>query len=101
MVTTSDPNDPRIKRYKGPEQPGPQDEVYLVLPEEERAKGFVRPVRSTYVHQKCGFATTMGKSLAETYARNPKFYGATYCVGCSAHFPVSEFKWDDGQTLGS
>ncbi len=101
MSLTTDPNDPKLTRYTGPEKPGPQADVYLVLSEEERAKGFVRPVRRTYVHDKCGVATTMGSALAETYARDPKFYGATYCVGCSAHFPVAEFKWDDGNTVGS
>jgi len=28
--------------------------AYVVLSADERAKGFVRPVRRTYVHQKCG-----------------------------------------------
>ena len=101
MSLTTDPNDPRLGRYTGPENPGPQAEVYLVLSDEERAKGFLRPVRQTYVHDKCGVATKMGIALAEAYARDPKFYGATYCVKCSAHFPVSEFKWEDGQTVGS
>jgi len=102
MSLTTDPNDPKLTRYTEPEKPGPQAEVYLVLSEEERAKGFVRPVRRSYTHSKCGFSTKMGLALCETYARNPKFYGATYCCGCSAHFPVSEFKWDeDGQIVGS
>ncbi len=75
---------------------------YWVLPEEERAKGFVRPFRNKYVHNKCGVLTVMGTALSETYARDPKFYGATYCVGCKTHFPVSEFVWDkDGQVVGS
>lgn len=101
MSLTTDPNDPRLGHYTGPEKPGPQAEVYLVLSEEERAKGFVRPVRQSYIHDKCGVLTRMGLALAETYARDPKFYGATYCVGCSAHFPVSEFKWEDGSVVGS
>jgi len=45
----------------------------------------------------CGAATTMGYALAETYARQPGFYGATYCVGCERHRPVGadgEFVWD-------
>lgn len=72
-------------------------ETYLVLSEEERAKGFVRPVRHTYVHLRCGAATTMGQALAETYARNPTFYTGTYCAHCKGHFPVGpagEFVWD-------
>lgn len=74
-----------------------QQEGYVVLAEEERAKGFIRPVRRSYVHLKCGTVTTMGLTLAETYARDPKFYGATFCCGCGAHFPVGEkgeFEWD-------
>lgn len=125
---------------------------YLVLSDEERSKGFVRPVRKTYLHtgmrpnaetrdlnaeelalyadQKyvryeeypkddstasvgrfwtqaeldsgCGGSqTTMGLELAETYARNPRFYGSTFCCSCRTHFPVAEFKWLDGQTVGS
>lgn len=70
---------------------------YVVLAEEERAKGFVRPVRDSYVHLKCGSVTRMGRTLAETYARDPQFYSGTFCVGCGAHFPVGkdgEFIWD-------
>jgi hypothetical protein len=34
-------------------------------------------VRRAYIHEKCGTLTTMAERLAETYARDPKFYGAT------------------------
>lgn len=74
-----------------------QQKGYVVLSDEERAKGFVRPVRRSYVHQKCGVVTTMGQALAETYARQPDFYSGTFCCGCGAHFPVGddgEFVWD-------
>ena len=94
MTLVTDPSDPRLTHYTGPEKPGSQAEVYLVLSEEERKKGFVRPVRQSYIHKTCGGLTHMGLALSETYARNPKFYGATYCCTCSAHFPVSEFVWD-------
>jgi hypothetical protein len=70
---------------------------YWVLSESERAKGFVRPVRRAYLHETCGSVTTMGVALAETYARDPHFYGSTYCVHCGAHFRVGEhgeFTWD-------
>jgi hypothetical protein len=77
---------------------------YVVLSEEERKRGFVRPVRRTYVHQKCGVATTMGLALAETYARDPTFYSGTFCVGCGTHFtfgqPDGDFLWDDGSKVG-
>ena len=90
---TDDPNDPRLTRGADDELT-PQAEVYLVLSEAERARGFIRPVRRSYVHDTCGSVTTMGLALAETYARNPKFYGATYCVTCGMHRPVDEFVWD-------
>jgi hypothetical protein len=93
MSYTTDKNDPRLG-HGVDENPIDQHEVYLILSDEERAKGFVRPVRQTYVHTVCGTATTMGKALAETYAKDPKFYGATYCVGCRKHLPVDEFVWD-------
>lgn len=73
-----------------------QQKGYVVLSDEERAKGFVRPVRRSYVHLKCGVVTTMGQSLAETYATNPEFYSGTFCAGCRSHFPVGEggeFVW--------
>lgn len=73
-----------------------QQQDYVVLAEEERAKGFVRPVRRSYKHLKCGGVTTMGQTLAETYARDPNFYSGTFCSHCHAHFPVGpdgEFEW--------
>jgi hypothetical protein len=94
---TSDPADPRLS-HGSDIAPVPQSAAYLVLSAEERAKGFVRPVRRAYRHQdpECGAVTTMGQALAETYARRPDFYGATYCVGCRMHRPVGaegEFTW--------
>lgn len=85
-------------------KPNGQQKGYVVLSEAERARGFVRPVRRTYVHEKCGVATTMSQALAETYARKPDFYSGTFCCGCGAHFPVGEsgqFVWDDGTKVGT
>lgn len=98
MSLTSDPTDPRLTHGADPADAPYRDqaEVYLVLSEDERAKGFVRPVRRSYWHETCGTVTTMGQALAETYARNPTFYGATYCTGCGQHRPVGaagEFHW--------
>jgi hypothetical protein len=42
----------------------------------------------------CGTVTTMGQVLAETYARDPMFYGSTYCCHCQMHRPVEEFVWE-------
>lgn len=150
MSLTTDRNDPRLnqKREDG------QQEAYLVLSEEERAKGFVRPLRRAYRHvgirpkyplrdltpeeherydefgyvkfeeypqprpdgssavgrfwtkrdleSGCGAETRMGLPLCETYARDPKFYGATFCCGCGTHLPLAEFVWvEDGQPVGS
>jgi len=131
---------------------------YLVLCPEERAKGYVRPLRRSYLHvgtklrgtlemlEKpyhsedtgkiyvavdrfqvgetragtyltqqdvdriklkgsyggCDVKTDMSLSLCETYARDPKFYGSTFCCGCGKHLPVGEFMWvEDGQVVGS
>lgn len=145
MGTTDDRNDPGLRKI----EPDGMQEKYLVLSEEERAKGFVRPLRQSYRHvgrpgpanplleltakqreiygdryakfekypesrepvlghfwtqndlnridHGCGTVTTMGPTIAETYARDPSFYGATFCAGCHAHFPVGdegEFVWD-------
>lgn len=78
-------------------KPNGQQKGYIVLSEEERAKGFVRPVRKSYVHLACGGLTTMNDALAETYARQPDFYSGTFCCTCRQHFPVGEcgeFVWD-------
>jgi hypothetical protein len=72
------------------------NKCYLVLPDGQR-KDLVRPVRRSYIHLTCGTRTTMGQAIAETYAANPSFYGATFCVNCRGHFPVGEqgeFVWD-------
>lgn len=71
-----------------------QHKAYWVLSAEEIAKGLVRPVRDSYKHTECGVVTTMSAKLALTYARDPKFYGSTFCVGCKGHFPVGEFTWE-------
>ena len=96
MGLTTDPHEGCLHEIL----PNGQQKCYLVLPEEERAKGFVRPVRKSYRHVECGTVTTMGRELAETYARDPYFYGGTFCVGCGTHFNlVNEngkraFVWD-------
>jgi len=136
-------------------QPTGQHADYIVLTDEERRRGFVRPVRRSYRHvgtrpkhplrdltdeekamfadagyakfevypeecspktgrfwtprqlaSGCGAVTSMGAALAETYARDPGFYGATFCTGCNAHFAVGaegEFVWEDapGERVGT
>ncbi len=84
---------------------------YVVLTEDERQKGFIRPVRRTYVHvgiepkmngivlvkvgeRGCGTRTTMGIAIAETYARDPGFYSGTFCCTCAVHRPLNEFYWE-------
>lgn len=79
-----------------------QQKGYVVLAEEERAKGFVRPYRDTYRHLTCNSTTTMGRTLAETYARQPDFYSGTFCCACRAHFPLDQFVWaGTDQQVGS
>ena len=101
--TTSDRSDPGLREI----EPSGQQKKYLVLSDDERAKGFVRPVRASYIHDACGTVTTMGRAIAETYARAPSFYDGTFCCGCGKHFPLVKpdgsraFKWvPDGQGVG-
>lgn len=57
----------------------------------------------------CGAVTTMALSIAATYARDPGFYGGTFCTRCGSHFPVGEngeFVWcendgGDGPRVGT
>lgn len=161
ISTTTDGQPPR-EGHENASAPAPinpstgQHAAYWVLSEAERAKGFVRPVRTSYKHvgvrpkypvrdltddekyrfdpdgkegyvkweqypesespktgklwtekelnSGCGQVTTMGQVLAETYARDPKYYGATFCANCRYHFPVGadgEFEWLDGQKVGT
>jgi len=98
---TTDENDPGLKEIRS----DGQQEKYIVLSEEERAKGFVRPVRRSYIHKKCGGNTKMGLALAETYAREPSFYGGTFCAICGDHFDLlkdgeRQFEWEDGTGVG-
>ena len=153
---TTDPTDPELGHGSDNEKV-PQNKAYLVLSQEEIDKGFIRPVRTDYVHvgkkakfdneikpltaeqaerhkdtdyvayveysekekdgssvvgryftqeqldhykkPGCDVRTIMSREIAETYARDPKFYGATYCVGCSRHLPVDEFVWDGTDEL--
>ncbi len=119
MGLTTDPNEPCLQDIK----PDGQQCCYLVLSEEERAKGFVMPVHRSYTHLKCGSVTTMGLALCETYARSPKFYGGTFCCACGSHCNLREyrdlpegvidpttginveyvhtFEWPDGTPVGS
>lgn len=122
---------------------------HWVLSADDRAKGFIRPVRKSYTHvgapgprhpltelsdeqkalwpdegfvkfepypeserpslgrfwtQKdldgigrgCRGTTSMGLSIAETYASRPGFYGSTFCATCGDYFKVGrdgEFVW--------
>lgn len=101
MPITTDPTDPRLG-HGVDDEPRPQNDAYLVLSKDEIAKGLIRPVRYAYIHKTCGTETLMGTALADTYARDPKFYSSTYCVACQKHRPVSEFTWSvDGTEVGS
>lgn len=98
MGLTEDPNE---ARNSGIDPNTGLQRKYLVLSEQERAKGFQRPLRTSYLHAPalggCGSVTVMHRSLAETYAREPEFYTHTFCVGCRTHYPVGEdgqFYWE-------
>lgn len=90
MSLTTDPDEARNsgKRLNGEQQ------KYVILSEAERRKGFVRPLRYSYRHDTCGWPTSMARQIAETFARDPSFYGGTFCSTCHDHFPVEQFVWE-------
>ena len=98
MGITTDPNDPRLAKGNDTE-PREQAEMYLALSAEELAKGYLRPVRNWYVHSVCNGQTRMPMACAQTHARDPWFYGGTYCCHCQKHRPLTEFKWVDGEPM--
>lgn len=107
-TTSGQPPEPGYEHAPAPAPVDPatgQHKAYWILSDEERGKGFVRPVRRSYKHLVCGTVTRMGDKIAETYAREPTFYGSTFCVECRNHFPVGslgQFVWtDDGSKVGT
>jgi hypothetical protein len=71
-------------------------------PESERPKSgrYWSQADLDAVGKGCRTVTRMGRALAETYARQPSFYGATFCCGCGIHLPVGErgeFVWEGTQ----
>lgn len=94
---TEDTGQPTTRKH-----PDGQYVDHWVLSEEERAKGFQRPVRRSYYHGVCGGVTTMPQAIAETYAASPGYYGRTFCSRCQVYLPVGpdgEFTWMDGPRL--
>ncbi|RQW76761.1 MAG: hypothetical protein EHM14_15870 [Methanothrix sp.] len=67
---------------------------FEVYPEGEKSTGRFWTQKDFDAMKGCGVLTTMGLAIAETYARDPKYYGATFCCGCDKHLPVEEFVWD-------
>jgi hypothetical protein len=76
-----------------------QYKKYLVLTKEEISKGYIRPLRRTYFHVECQSKTKMAIKIAQTFARNPTFYDATYCYKCQLHKPLREFLWVEGDKI--
>lgn len=154
---TTDGNEPTQLTGGAPQPIDPQTgqhKAYWVLSEEERAGGFIRPLRFKYIHvglrpkypvrqltaeeterwkeagytlfetypedspegkdgkvgrfwtpellsSGCMTETTMSRTIAETYAKDPNFYGGTFCCKCKTHLPVEQFEWEDGSKVGS
>ena len=104
MRTTTDgrPARPGFEHASAPSPADPvtgQSASYWIMSPEERAKGFVRPVGFAYWHDRCGTVTSMTRDIAETFARDPKFYGTTFCVQCGGQFAIGrngQFFWMDG-----
>ena len=103
MGVTTDRNDPGIRKLRA----DGQQESYIVLSSDELAKGYVVPYRRSTVHVACGTLTRIPEACAVTYARDPGFYGGTFCCACGKHFPLvapdgsRAFTWDeDGEGVG-
>jgi hypothetical protein len=88
-----------------PEEEKRYDDYYFVKfeeypdPEEGAPRGrFWSQAELDAVGRGCGMVTTMPQPIAETYARQPGFYGSTFCCGCREYRPVGgrgEFVWSD------
>lgn len=77
-----------------------QQRAYVVLSPDERAKGYVKPLRDSYKHAVCGATTRMSADIASTYARDPWFYSSTFCIRCRTHLPLDQFTWEpDGESM--
>lgn len=149
MKVTLSGNEPEVLDGPAPAPINPETGMHKdhwILSQEERDKGFTRPVRISYRHvgirnkyaikylsneerekykqygyvafekypdsespltgrfytndqleqlnSGCGVVTTMNFKIAQTYARDPKFYGATFCAGCGTYLPVEQFVWE-------
>lgn len=59
---------------------------------------FEQEVRERYIHEACGGETVMKRHIAESVARDPEYYGSTFCSKCGDYYPVEEFHWkEDGE----
>ncbi len=82
----------------------PQTGKHRDVNDRQRVKGFVRPVRRTYVHTVCGKETTIvDEKIAAMFAKKPKYYKRTFCRHCRLHLAVDQFVWqgDDQEQVGS
>lgn len=66
------------------------------LSEAEKAAGYVRPLRYTYMHEVCENLAFLSPEQAQLFARNPKFLGSLYCRKCERSCSVDEFVWCNG-----
>jgi len=74
--------------------------AFEVYPENESPKTGRFWTHKDLDNQSCGVVTKINKSISETYARDPWFYGATYCCRCNMHRPLDEFVWEpDGESM--
>ena len=81
----------------GDKQDNGQYENYPTITDGE----YKNPVRSLYRHNRCKAITAISNEIAETYAKDPKYYSHTFCGQCRDHLPVSEFLWMDGGIVTS
>lgn len=76
---------------EGPRRASPT--VEWVLTPEERWAGFRRPLRFTYLHDRCAKDSVINLAVAEALARDPKAFKRVYCWHCRRIFPAGQFVW--------
>jgi hypothetical protein len=84
------------ERFKDDEEPFVKFEAYPPGHRGSATGRFWKQAEIDKIGKGCNVKTSMPRSIAETYAANPGYYGSTFCCGCGTYLPVGErgeFVW--------
>ncbi len=72
-----------------------QQEEYVTLPPDKRARSSLEGVRDAYLHKRCGTVTGMREEIIRSYLDSPWLYppNATFCCGCGRYVPFRHGEW--------